>query len=489
MDSKTSQLHFVMFPLMTPGHMNPMMDIAKILLQRNVVVTVVTTPENAARFTSTFARYSDSGYRIRLIQLQFPHQEAGLPEGCENFDMLPSLSNSIDLLNATTTLQEPVEKLFQELVPPPCCIVSDLCLPYTIHIANKFGIPRISFAGLSCFCLLCTHTLLANHVRESIKDDLEYFVLPGTSDKIEVTRARLLLAPNDEKWNKFTEETVASEEASYGMIVNSFEELEPAYVKEYKKVKKDKVWCIGPVSLSNNDHLDKVQRGNKDSINEWKHKKWLDSQKPKSVIYVCLGSLCNLTATQLIELGLALEESNRPFIWVNREGSHLEALEKWMKEAGFEERIKDQSLIIRGWVPQLLILSHPSIGGFITHCGWNSTLEAISAGVPMLTWPLFGDQFCNEKLIVQVLKVGVMVGVENPTVWGKEEETSVLVKKDGIRSAIEKLMDQNIECEERRERLRELAEMAKKSVQEGGSSHNNVNMLIEDILLRTMGGI
>ena len=95
----------------------------------------------------------------------------------------------------------------------------------------------------------------------------------------------------------------------------------------------------------------------------------------------------------MIELGLALEASERPFIWVIREGNQLEALEKWIKEEGFEERTNARGLIIRRWAPQLLILSHPAIGGFITHSGWNSTLEAICAGVPMVTWPLFGDQF------------------------------------------------------------------------------------------------
>ncbi|KAL1291502.1 hypothetical protein HN51_060024 [Arachis hypogaea] len=483
MASQTPQLHFVVFPFMAQGHMIPMMDIAKLLLQRNnVIVTVITTTQNAARFTSTFARFIDSGYQIRLIQLQFPYKEAGLPEGCENLDMLHSLGNALNLFNALSLLREPVEKIFEELSPPPSCIVSDMSLPYTIHIAKKFNIPRISFVGVSCYCLMCYEALRTSDVKESIKDETEYFVIPGLPDEIEVTKAQVP-GPADENWNKFYQEIHAAEADTYGIIMNSFQELEPEYERMYKKVRKDKVWCVGPVSLSNKDHLDKAQRGNKVSTEEWMHQKWLDSQKPKSVIYVCLGSLCNLTATQLIEIGLALEESKRPFIWVIRKGSQLEALEKRIKEDGFEERIKDQSLIIRGWAPQLLILSHPSVGGFLTHCGWNSNLEAICAGVPMLTWPLFADQFLNEKLVVKVLKVGVKVGAESSMVWRKEEEIGVLVKKEDIKIGIEKLMDENdANCEERRERVRQLAEMAKRSVEEGGSSHSNLTMFIQDIL-------
>jgi UDP-glucosyl transferase 73C len=118
---------------------------------------------------------------------------------------------------------------------------------------------------------------------------------------------------------------------------------------------------------------------------------------------------------------------------------------KWISEDRFEERIKGRGLLIRGWAPQLLILSHPSVGGFLTHCGWNSIIESISAGVPMLTWPLFGDQFMNEKLVVQVQKIGVRVGVEDPVKWGEEEKIGVLVEKEDVKAAIDMLMDEGEE--------------------------------------------
>lgn len=286
-----------------------MMDIAKILSQQNVIVTVVTTPLNASRFTSILARYNnDSGFHIRLVKVQFPCKEFGLPEGCENLDLLPSLGTATSFFDASRVLREPVEKLFEELTPTPSCIISDMCLPYTIHIARKFNIPRISFVGVSSFCLLCLHNIRVYNVMEGI-DESEYFDLPGIPDKIEMTIAQTGLGLKGETWKQFNEDIIEAEMGTYGVIVNSFEELEPVYARDYKKVKDDKVWCIGPVSLSNKDHLDKVQRGNneKDSIDEWQHLKWLDSQKPGTVIYACLGSLCNLIPSQLIELGLALE--------------------------------------------------------------------------------------------------------------------------------------------------------------------------------------
>ncbi|KAK7396610.1 hypothetical protein VNO78_17736 [Psophocarpus tetragonolobus] len=480
MAPEEEQLHFVLFPMMAQGHMIPMMDIAKVLVQRNVFVTVVTTPNNAARFTSISDRYIESGFQMRLVQLQFPCKEAGVPDGCDNLDMIPSLGMAASFFSATNFLQQPAEKLFQELTPPPSCIISDMCLPYTSHIARKFNVPRITFVGVSCFYLFNLSNLRMCNAMESITSESEYFILPGIPDKIEMTKAQIGL-PINESLMSVTEEIFAAEKEAYGMIMNSFEELEPAYAAAYKKMRNNKVWCFGPLSSTNKDHLDKAQRGKKATIDECHLKSWLDFQKPGTVIFACFGSICNLTQPQLIELALALEASERPFIWVIREGSQLVALEKWIKKDGFEERTSGRGLIIRGWAPQLLILSHPAIGGFLTHCGWNSILEAICAGVPMLTWPLFADQFLNESLVVEILKVGVKVGVESPVTWGKEEEIGVLVKKKDVERAIVMLMDETSEGEERRKRVRELAEMARGAVEKGGSSHSNVTLLIQDI--------
>ncbi|KAJ8572380.1 hypothetical protein K7X08_008891 [Anisodus acutangulus] len=109
------------------------------------------------------------------------------------------------------------------------------------------------------------------------------------------------------------------------------------------------------------------------------------------------------------DLAMGIEDSEQEFIWVVREGKIEQENEEWLPE-GFDERRKEKGLIIRGWAPQVLILDHKAIGAFVTHCGWNSTLEGISAGVPMVTWPVFAEQFFNEKLVTEVLRIGVGVG-------------------------------------------------------------------------------
>ncbi|THG21952.1 hypothetical protein TEA_000111 [Camellia sinensis var. sinensis] len=421
-NSKAS-LHFV--PFNGPCHMIPMIDRARLLAQQGVIVTIVTTPLSANRFTTVIAQAQQSGLQIKFLQLRFPCLEAGLPEGCEILDKVPSSDMAQKFYVATNQ-----------------------------YVTTTIGTTVwLVFHGTCRFSLFLSHNIRTHMVFDEYKvlEESEYFVVPCLPDRIKLTKAQL-----------------------------------PEYVKEYQKAKGNKVWCIGPVWLCNEDRLDKAERGNEPAIDARHCLNWHDSQQPRTVVYVCLGSLSRQALSQMIEIGLGLEASKEAFIWVIRD--EVEELEKWNLEDGFEERTKDRGLSIRGWALQVLILSHRAIGGFVTHCGWNSTLEGICAGVPMTTWPIFGEQFCNEKLIVQVLRIGVSVGVEVPTRWGEKEKVGVLVHKDNVVKAIDKLMDGGEEGEERRKRARQPGEMTKRAMEEGGSSLLHMAMLIQDIMKRQLLG-
>ncbi|XWS55908.1 hypothetical protein CRYUN_Cryun09bG0040500 [Craigia yunnanensis] len=489
MTTESYEPHFLFIPLMCPGHIIPLMDIAILLGERNVAVTMVTTPLNATRFGSIIERATKSGLPINFLQLQFPSTEVGLPKGCESIDSLPSLDLVGKFLTAQSMLQEPLEQSLQEMKPFPSCIVTDKNIPWMAATASKFQIPRILFDGTSCFTHMCSYNLHKSKVYEHLSYS-EPFVIPGLPDRIEFTKAQLPASFNPGS-NKdliaFRQTVKASEAGAFGVLLNSFEELETEYVKAYREVTGFKVWCIGPVSLCNKESLDKAERGRIPSIDENQCMKWLDSQALGSVIYVSFGSLNRIPSLQLIEIGIALEASNRPFIWVLREGykrEEREEMEKWLEEEGYEERVKGRGLLIRGWAPQVLILSHQAIGGFLTHCGWNSTLEGICAGIPMITWPLFAEQFYNEKLIVQVLDIGVAVGTQQVVMqFGeKDNKSGALVKAEDIKKAINKLMDGGEEGEERRKRAKGLEAKAEKAVEQGGSSYLNITLLIEDVV-------
>ncbi|CAI0407738.1 unnamed protein product [Linum tenue] len=287
----------------------------------------------------------------------------------------------------------------------------------------------------------------------------EYFVLQGFPGGIEFTRAQLPmhcknLASDSTKEGNLDDVSQAESDA-YGFIVNTFEELEAEYLEELKVAKQGRVWCVGPVSLTNCFELDKLERGNSSVSSSSSCLRWLDDKEQNSVIYVCLGSICNLSSAQLMELALGLEASDKTFLWVVREIEKTKELFQWMEEEKFEERVSSKGMVIRGWAPQLMIL---------------------------LTWPLFGDQFCNEKLIVEVVKIGVKVGAWRPTYWNGNETEEVFVKREQVERAVRLVMDGGEEGEARRTRAKELAEMAKRAVGNGGSSHTNVTTLIEDII-------
>ncbi|EOA23974.1 hypothetical protein CARUB_v10017194mg [Capsella rubella] len=444
-------LHFVVIPFMAQGHMIPLVDISRLLSQRQgVTVSIITTTQNVAKIKTSLSS-SSSFPTINIVEVKFPSRQAGLQEGCESVDMLASMVDMVKFFDVANSLEEQVEKAMKKMVQPrPSCIIGDMSLPFTSRLAKKFKIPKLLFHGFSCFSLMC----------------IQVSVLQPLEGNMKESTVKIIEADND----------------SYGVIVNSFEELEVDYAREYRKARTGKVWCVGPVSLCNKLELKNAERGDKASIGQDQCLQWLDSQGTGSVLYVCLGSLCNLPLAQLKELGLGLEESNKPFIWVIREWGKYEDLAKWMQQSGFEERIRDRGLLIKGWAPQVFILSHASIGGFLTHCGWNSTLEGITAGVPLLTWPLSAEQFLNEKLIVKILKSGLKIGVETLMKYGKEEEIGVTVSRETVRKAVGELMGDSQEAEERRRRVRELSDLANKALEQGGSSDANITLLIQDIM-------
>ncbi|XP_021770520.1 UDP-glycosyltransferase 73C3-like [Chenopodium quinoa] len=476
--------HVIVIPLMSQSHLIPMIDLSKLLAQRGLIVTIITTPRNALRYQATIDRAISSGLCIQLVPLPFPCNKAGLPEGCENLDSLPSPNLQTKFLVASSLLQAPLENYLERMNPKPSCIISSL--PWTSDVAHKFNVPRFAYQSISCFTLLCSHNMMLHNVHENTKHDNEPFLVPDVPDKIKFTYAQLpkmmrRCSPQIDDGvdmkdirDQFTQACSSAE----GLLVNTFEELEFEYVKSYEKAVMRNVFCVGPLSLCNK--MDE-NNGKTATVDEHYCLRWLDSMKSNSVIYVCFGSLCHLRPKQLIELGKGLEASNCPFIWIIRDVDYNEEIVKWIMNENFEHRVKGKGLIIKGWAPQVLILSHPATGGFLTHCGWNSTLEGVSAGVPMITWPMFAEQFYNEKLIVQVLKIGVRIGVEVTMQWGEEQNDGVYVMRDSVKNAINQLMDEGEKGQDIRKRAKELGEKAKKAVEKGGSSFLNVTSFIQHV--------
>ncbi|XP_003569538.4 UDP-glycosyltransferase 73C1 [Brachypodium distachyon] len=483
-ESGRARAHFVLVPMMAQGHTIPMTDMARLLAQHGAQVSIITTPVNASRLAGFIADVDAAGLAVQLVQLRFPAVEFGLPDGCENLDLVQSSDLLVNFLDACGALREPLAALLREQQhPPPSCIISDVMHWWTGDIARELGIPRLAFIGFCGFSSLARYIIFHHKVFEDVTDENELITIPGFPTPLELTKAKSpggIVIPGIESIrDKILEEELRCD----GEVMNSFQELETLYIESFEQMTGKKVWTVGPMCLCNQDSNTMAARGNTASMDEAQCLQWLDSMKPGSVIFVSFGSLACTAPQQLIELGLGLEASKKPFIWVIKAGDKFPEVEEWLAD-GFEKRVKDRGMIIRGWAPQVMILWHQAIGGFMTHCGWNSTIEGICAGVPMITWPHFAEQFLNEKLLVDVLKTGVEVGVKEVTQWGQEHK-EVMVTRNAVEKAVCTVMDEGEAAEELRMRAKDYAIKAKRAFSEEGSSYNNVRLLIQEMGNRT----
>ncbi|XP_030525157.1 scopoletin glucosyltransferase-like [Rhodamnia argentea] len=477
--------HVLFFPLMAHGHMLPTLDMARLFTARGARATIITTPHNAPLFRNSL-QSDDAGSRIGLRTIEFPTREVGLPEGLENLDMVTTQDVQQKFFRAISMLSPPLEALVRELAPD--ALVADLFFPFANDVAAGHGIPRLAFHGTSFFSMCADESVKRHRPHEKVSSEDEPFRLPGLPDEITMTRSQLpdeLKIRVETDFTRLLKRAYEAVDRCYGMIVNSFYELEPSYADHYRNALGKRAWHIGPVSLCNRSLQEKAQRGGKDAIDGHECLKWLHSRGPGSVVYICFGTTSKFSDEQLREIAAGLEASGQDFIWVvSRDGKEENGNEDegrddgWLPD-GFEKRMRGKGLIIRGWAPQVLILDHRSVGGFVTHCGWNSVLEGISAGLPMATWPIFAEQFYNEKLVTEVLRIGVGVGARR---WARL--VGDFVGKEAVERAAKEIMVGE-RAGEMRGRARSFGAMAKRTVEEGGSSHNDLGDLIEE--LRTHG--
>nr|XP_027191872.1 zeatin O-glucosyltransferase-like [Cicer arietinum] len=228
-------------------------------------------------------------------------------------------------------------------------------------------------------------------------------------------------------------------------------------------------WALGPFNPLY------IEKGN----NKSRHfcMEWLDKQETNSVIYVSFGTTTTFKEEQIIELANGLEQSKQKFIWVLRDADrgnvfNDDGVRRVELPKGFEEKVEGIGLILRDWAPQLEILSHSSIGGFMSHCGWNSCMESITMGVPIAAWPMHSDQPRNRVLVTEVLKVGLVVND-----WTHKDE---LVKASVLENVVRRLMATK-EGDEMRQNAIKLKNEILKSKDAGGVCNVELDSFIAHI--------
>ncbi|CAN6164809.1 unnamed protein product [Urochloa humidicola] len=483
--------HVVVFPFMAKGHTLPLLHLASALASHHVDsgaaaplrVTVVTTPGNLA-----FARRRLPA-RVGLIALPFP-AHPDLPPGIESTDALPSHSLFPAFLRATALLREPFAAYLASLPSPPLALVSDFFLGFTQRVSNDAGVRRVTFHGMSAFSLalcfsLATAKLPAAAAGSGGVEDggaAAAFRVPGfpegfTIAEDEVPHAVAQAADLDDPVTRFLLDEVRDwDYRSWGVLVNSFDALDGDYVAllESFYLPGARAWLVGPLFLlaAAGDDGDEDPEG---CI------PWLDeraaAEGPGSVVYVSFGTQVHVSAAQLDELAHGLVSTGHAFLWAVRWSSSSES-DAWSPpvDAG------PQGKVVRGWVPQRRVLAHPAVGGFVSHCGWNSVLESLAAGRPVLAWPVMAEQAANAKHVADVLGVGVRAGVKaganaSPEVVGREQ----------VAAKVRELMDGGEAGRRMRARAEQVGREARAAVAEGGTSLVALRRMVDE-LRRSYGG-
>ncbi|KAJ0960850.1 hypothetical protein J5N97_003290 [Dioscorea zingiberensis] len=445
--------HILIFPFMAQGHTIPLLHLAAELSSRNLLVTVITTPANAA----SLRRQLPSSVHLSL--LPFPSSPP-LPSGIESTDLLPSLDLYPLFLSATTLLRPHFHQLLLSLHQSnslPLCVISDFFLGWTLDVCRLFSVPRLVFHGMSAYSMFLCKSLWLHQPHSFTSTSDELFHVPGAPPSLLLTRHQVpdtILNSGDanDPVTRFLAELGATDINSWGVIVNSFSAVEREYTKLFETFYRHgaRAWLVGPLSLLSP----------KTPADEGDCLRWLEGKKRNSVVYVSFGTQTHLKAEQMEEVAQGMRDSECEYLWVVRDAS-------WTPPEWIGERGK----IVR-WAPQRAVLQHEAVGGFVSHCGWNSVLESMVAGVPVLTWPMIAEQSLNAKMIVDELEAGLILrkGAGGDGMVGREEI------REGVRELMVGEKGRRV-----RERMEELGRMAREAVGDGGTSETSLTELIEEL--------
>ncbi|KMT13920.1 hypothetical protein BVRB_4g077610 [Beta vulgaris subsp. vulgaris] len=522
-DKSFPSSHILIFPLPLQGHITPMLHLAELFCLANLKVTFLNTNKNHKLLTqhtdiqARFARYPS--FRFETIpdspskdqpqaqaqaQAQAQEQEqkraqkqaqAQAQEQEQKQAQEQAQAQALALAVKRSNLKDALEALHEALAPSAepllrellfgtrdkiTCFIIDGWLRFAYEIASEAEVPVIAFRCPSACCIwayFCIpHIIEAGEVPFKDNEEMDQLVknVPGMDSFLRCRDLPSFCREQDmssccELQEYFVGEIQRTKYA-HSFILNTFEDLEGPILSQIRS-QCSTVYSIGPLHAHLKYRLGKGETplSNNSSSSLWEVDKscisWLDQKPDKSVIYVSLGSTTTLTKDQLTELWTGLVQSKRYFLWVVSPNVIIEGGLDSPTPNDLLEGTEKRGCIVK-WSPQDEVLTHRAIGGFLTHSGWNSTLESIVAGVPMLCWPHFADQQLNSRFASEVWRIGLDM---------KDTCDRTIVEK-----MINDLMDGK--KDELQRSAKRVSQEAKKSISEGGSSYSNLNRLIEDII-------
>ncbi|MCL7038849.1 hypothetical protein MKW94_019623 [Papaver nudicaule] len=468
--------HVLIFPIPAQGHINSMLKLAELLCLSGINVTFVNTQQNHSRLL----RNADVQSRFG----QFP----GFCFETISDGISASFSNPEDFItDLFDRLKNVIKPGFRELLTsnrlksdargPVSCIIADGVLGFPIDVAEELGIPCISFRTISACCVwifFCSQRLVENGDIPFKDEDMDRLIksVPEMEsflrcrDLPSFYRAKEVNTPNLDFVNTGTLYSVRA--AAH--LLNTFDDIEAPILSQLRSHCPN-LYTIGPLNALLNNLRSSTTTSLPISSNASLYAEdrscmtWLDRQPEKSVVYVSFGSIAMVSRQEWLEIWYGLVNSGYRFLWVKRPDSLISKDDEGSQiQAELVEATKERGYTV-DWAPQEEVLNHPAIGGFFTHSGWNSTLESMVAGVPMVCWPHLADQQINSRYVSEVWKIGMDM---------KDHCNRVTVEnliRDMMSGKREELMQSTAK----------VAEMARKSVSRDGSSYRNYEALLEFI--------
>ena len=451
-----AQVAVVVIPLPAQGHLNQLLHFSRLISSRNIPVHYVGTCIHNRQATLRVQGWDPKSIsNIHFHDFEIP-PFASPPPNPNAETKFPS--HMIPSFEASSHLREPVAKLLHSLSHEArrVIVIHDSLMAYVAQDANDIpNAENYAFHSVSAFNLFL-------HFRSEVgRPDVESCSVPD---------APSLEGCLTDQFKNFLTAQFQFLKLGDGIIYNTTRAIEGPYMEfigHFNSSKKH--WALGPFNPLTIER--KCSKGRHFSI------EWLDKQEPKSVIYVSFGTTTTLPEQQITQIAIGLEQSKKKFIWVLRDADKGDIFDgdegrRHVLPDGFEERIEGMGLVVRDWAPQLEILNHPSTGGFMSHCGWNSCIESITMGVPIAAWPMHSDQPRNTVLITKVLKVGLVVKD-----WAQRNE---LVTASIIENAVKQLMATK-EGNEMRHKALNLRDAIHGSMDEGGVSRREMDSFIAHI--------
>ncbi|XP_024024624.1 UDP-glycosyltransferase 74F2 [Morus notabilis] len=463
MENKTSKVpHVLALPYPSQGHVNPMLHFCKRLASKGLKATLATT----IFISNTFNPQSTAS--VQLDTISDGYDDGGFTHAKSIDDYLARLQ-----VSGSKTLAELITRHNNSTYPIDC-IVYDGFLPWALDVAHQLGIKGAAFFTQAC---TVNYVYYCVHHRQLT---LPVTTFPVSIDGLELLLDQLHDMPSfigvEGSYPAYFEMLLSqfsnAHKADF-VLVNTVYELEEQVVDSMSKV--CSLLTIGPtipsIYLDNRIEDDKdygIDLFTSNDSSTFLTNNWLKNKPVGSVVYMSFGSMACLSGKQMEELAYGLKATNFYFIWAIRYSEEAKLPDKFAQET------RDKGLIVN-WSSQVEILSHPSVGCFFTHCGWNSTIEALSLGVPMVGMPQWTDQPTDAKLIEHLWKVGVRVKVGEDGIVGRKEIEHC------IRQVLEG--DRGTEIRKNAKKWRNLALQA---ISDGGSSDKNIREFVSKLKMKNV---